>query len=366
MGAKRGDNDGAARRSGRARVKIAIDCRKISDFGIGTYIRGLVRALAKLDETTRWVALGPESIRPLLPERFELQRVDAGHYTIHELFVMGRAVDRTGADLFHAPHYVVPFTRIPTVVTIHDLIHLHQPQRNPLARPYARRMLARAVRRGRRIFTVTETVARELREELGATEEQLVVTPNGIDDRFRAGAASDGSRAFLYVGNDKPHKDAGTLLRAFAIARASDPDLRLILAGGSFDRFAGEPGVERRGFVSDDDLAALYRDALAVIVPSLEEGFGLPAAEAMASGAPVITSDAPALAEISGDAALHFRRGDERELAVAMLRVASDRELRRDFASRGIAQAAQFTWRRCAERTMAAYTDALHVKNRRA
>jgi glycosyltransferase involved in cell wall biosynthesis len=346
-------------------VKIAIDCRKISDFGIGTYLRGLVRALAQLDGTTRWVALGPDSIRPHLPERFEFEPVDAGHYTIHELFVMGRAVDRTGADLFHAPHYVVPFTRVPTVVTIHDLIHLHQPQRNPLARPYARRMLARAVSRGRRIFTVTEAVARELRDELGATDEQLVVTPNGIDDRFRVVTPSGTGRAFLYVGNDKPHKDPGTMMRAFAIARESDPELRLVLAGGSFDRFAAERGVERRGFVGDDELAALYRNALAVIVPSLEEGFGLPAAEAMASGAPVIASDAPALVEITADAAIHFRRGDERELAAAMLRVASDRELRRDLGARGIAQAAQFTWRRCAERTMTAYVDALRVENQR-
>lgn len=341
-------------------MRIAIDCRKIGDYGIGTYIRGLIGQLSMLEGNQTYIALGPPSIKPLLPSRFEHGIVDARHYSIRELFAVARAIKAARADLFHAPHYVVPFTNVPMVVTIHDLIHLHQPQRNPLARPYARWMLRRAITNSSRVLTVSNAVAAELRDELGADPGRIVVIPNGVDDRFRASSAADAeSRAFLFVGNDKPHKGLETLVRAFRAARGVDGSLRLMLAGSAFERFAAEPGIERCGFVSDDALAALYRNALALVQPSDEEGFGLPAAEAMASGVAVITSDAPALVEVTGDAALHVRRGDDAELASAMLRVGRDSRLRRELGARGVHRARSFTWKRCAELTRDAYIAAL-------
>ncbi len=340
-------------------MRIAIDCRKVGDYGIGTYIRGLIGQLALLEANQTYIALGPRSIGSLLPSRFEHEVVDAGHYSIRELFAVARAIQAARADLFHAPHYVVPFTNVPVVVTIHDLIHLHQPQRNPLARPYANWMLRRAVRKSSRVITVSHAVATELIDELGADAARIVVAPNGIDDRFHAATVEEESRAFLYVGNDKPHKGVEALVRAFREVRAVSPELRLLLVGSAFQRFAAEPGIECRGFVGDDALPSLYRNALALVQPSDEEGFGLPAAEAMASGVAVITSDATALIEITGDAALHVRRGDHAELAAAMLRVARDSRLRRELGARGVQRARSFTWKRCAELTRDAYIDAL-------
>ncbi|HET7435857.1 MAG TPA: glycosyltransferase family 1 protein [Thermoanaerobaculia bacterium] len=350
-------------------MRIGIDARKIADYGIGTYIRGLVGALADIGGGHTYVAFAPAGAP--LPRGVEHVITDAPHYSVRELFTIGRAADAAQLDLFHAPHYVVPFTKTRVVVTIHDLIHLHHPPRNPLAPLYARTMLRRAVRKAARVLTVSETVKRELIAELGCDAAKIAVTPNGIDSIFfgaaglappwsrdKSGGASPAaptfSRYFFYAGNDKPHKDVGTLVDAFT--RAALPDVSLVLAGAPFERFHAVPNVIAAGFVSIEELAALYRGALAVVVPSREEGFGLPAAEAMACGAPVITSNASALVEITGDAALHV---DAREWSDALRRIAGDGALRASLAARGIDRARKFTWSRCAESTLAAYEASL-------
>src|SRR5258708_35313004 len=147
-------------------MRIGIDARKLADFGIGTYIRGLLQGLAKLgDGDEQSIVFAPPAAHPLIPEAFESVALDAPHYSLRELVVVGRAAERARLDLFHAPHYIVPITRVPLIVTIHDLIHIHQPQGNPFAPLYARTMLRRAVRRARRPPTVSEAVAREVAAE---------------------------------------------------------------------------------------------------------------------------------------------------------------------------------------------------------
>lgn len=330
-------------------MRVGIDARKIADFGIGTYIRGLLGALAEMREDDHYLAFAPKEAD--LPPGIEHVVVDAPHYSLRELIAVGRAADRARLDLFHAPHYVVPFTRVPVVVTIHDLIHLHQPLRNPLARFYAKAMLRRAVGKARTVLTVSEAVRCELESELGARN--VVVTPNGIDAEFLAAGPKAEGRYFLYAGNDKPHKNVGVLLAAFAAIR-EEAQASLVLTGARFD---GGEGVIAPGFVTKNELAALYRGALAVVLPSSEEGFGLPAAEAMACGAPVITSRAAALVELTGDAALHVD-AEADALAGAMLRLAQNAALRAELGAAGRGRAARFTWQRCADRTRHAYRTA--------
>jgi glycosyltransferase involved in cell wall biosynthesis len=329
-------------------VRIGIDARKIADFGIGTYIRGLLDALVALDDDDTYVAFAPESHARFLPEGVEHVVVDAPHYSIRELVAIGRAADRAKIDLFHAPHYVVPFTSVPLVVTVHDLIHLRHP--NPLARMYARQMIGRAVRRSRRVLTVSETVKREIVATFGCGDERVVVTPNGVGPPFVANGTAAEGRYFLFVGNDKPHKNIDVLVDAFEKIDGAS----LVLTGAPFERFRERERVIVSGFVSDDELAALYRGAIALVMPSREEGFGLPALEAMACGCAAITSNAAALVEITGDAALHVDPAID-ALATAMQRVASDFALRETLAQRGIERAKNFTWMRCAERTRDAY-----------
>jgi glycosyltransferase involved in cell wall biosynthesis len=339
-------------------MRIGIDARKIADFGIGTYIRNLLRELPLLGGEDSYVALAPERLAHLVPSGVERVELDAPHYSLRELFAAGSAIERARLDLFHAPHYVTPFTRVPTVVTIHDLIHLRHP--HLLKRAYARRMLRRAVEKSRRVLTVSETVKREIVETFGCEEEHVVVTPNGADPRFRPHGPRQGGQYFLYAGNDKPHKNVDLLVAAFELAQWRDtsrgPTLParagLILAGAGFERFRRRATLA--GFVSDDELAALYRGAIALVLPSSEEGFGLPALEAMASGTAVITSKAPALVGLTGDAALHAELSID-ALSEAMVRVANDASLRESLAARGAERAREFTWTRCAERTRIAY-----------
>jgi glycosyltransferase involved in cell wall biosynthesis len=332
-------------------MRVGIDARKIADFGIGTYIRGLLEGLLELNTNDEYVAFAASDAK--IPHGVEHVVVDAPHYSARELFAVGRAADAAQLDLFHAPHYVVPFTRVPVVVTIHDLIHLHQPLRNPLARMYARVMLRRAVHKARCVLTVSEAVRVQVMNELGA--KNVVVTPNGVSlpsPRVRAEGPGVRGDHFLYVGNDKPHKNVVTLVAAFERVRAAMPEAKLVLAGADFSRFAI---ADARGFVSDDELARLYASAIALVMPSHEEGFGLPAAEAMAHRTAVITSRDPALVEVTGDAALHVDANDASALAEAMLRVARDANLRAQLGANGVARARNLTWKRCAEATRAAY-----------
>jgi len=260
-------------------------------------------------------------------------------------------------DGVHATNFVAPPSDAPVLVTIHDLIHLRH--RNPLARLYARTMIGRAVRKSRRVLTVSESV----RSELAAFghPEKIIVTPNGVDALFfdaQAGLPGPHHNYFLFVGNDKPHKNVERLVEAFAIVRKSGK-VKLVLAGGDFSRFAKHQGIFLAGLVPREQLATLYRGAIALVQPSIEEGFGLPAAEAMASGAVVITSTAPALVEVTGDGALHAAPDSIDEIANAMLRVMREPLLRATLIDRARKRAREFTWQRCAMITRDAYRAAL-------
>ena len=337
-------------------MRIGIDARKIADYGIGTYIRGLLGGLARCRGDEEYVVFAPEKARGLIPAGLQHVIFEAPHYSVRELVMVANAARRAAVDLLHAPHYVVPITTCPVVVTIHDLIHLHQKQRNPLAAVYARTMIGRAVRKSVRILTVSESIRSEIVRELGCDAAKVIVTPNGIDDRFRASGPNPApSPYFLYAGNDKPHKNVARLVEGFATVKAQRPEISLILAGADFERYQSREGVITPGFVSEMELAALYRGAMALVQPSIEEGFGLPAAEAMASGVAVITSMAAALVEITGDAALHVDATSASAIGEAMVRVANDEALRIELARRGIEKTRSMTWDRCADSTRRAY-----------
>jgi len=358
MGFQRRDDGGAAQRGGA--VRVAIDGRKIRDYGIGTYIRGLLRGLDEIGGNDEYIVLAPESARDVIPPRFTHVALDAPHYSIRELFMVGRAAERAGADLLHAPHYVVPYTGLPVVVTIHDLIHLSHS--NPLARLYARTMIGRAASRARRVLTVSEAVKDDIVRTFRTAPEKVIVTPNGIDEVYRAGAsAARRSRYFLFVGNDKPHKNLDRLIEAFEMVRRDAPGVSLVLVGSEFERFHERIGVIASGFTTEAELAALYRNAIALVQPSLDEGFGLPAAEAMASGTAVITSNARALLEVTGDAAVHVDANSVESIAAAMRSLLADDAMRAKFAQRGVERARKFNWRRTAEMTRDVYRDAFHL-----
>lgn len=372
---------------------IVLDARKIADFGIGTYIRGLLGGLSRLDAANHYVLLGDPALAglPELPPNFEWRAESSPHYSLRELWQVSRAVRRAGADLFHAPHYVVPAALpCPLVVTVHDLIHLRFPAlRKAHERVYARTMIGRALRRARRTIAVSETTARELRESFGASARHVVAIPNGVDERFRDALAPAElahrleqigleKGYLLFVGNPKPHKNLTLLLDAHArlVARREDAPF-LVVVGGTPESAArsGVPASLRAaaatahlaarrkvgflGRVEDEGLPALYQGAIALVIPSLWEGFGLPALEAMASGLPVVAADRGALPEVIGEAGILIDPDDIESLIAGLEKVLASAELRAKLARRGRHRAAAYSWEITARRTLEIYRQAL-------
>jgi len=200
-------------------ARIAIDARKLADFGIGSYLRGLISGLAAIDDDRRYLLLAPAgaaALLPNLPARFEWVEEDAPHYSRAELFAISRQVRRLGADLLHCPHYVVPFAPpCPVVVTIHDAIHLTHPETLPRPRAfaygYAKLMLGRAVRIAERVIAVSQAAAAELESELRIAPGKLVVVANGVDEIFHprrpsppSNPLADTATAVLFPAGDDP------------------------------------------------------------------------------------------------------------------------------------------------------------------
>lgn len=357
-------------------TRIAIDARKLADFGIGSYLRGLIGGFAALDHETGFVLLAPREARyllPALPTNFEWVDESAPGYSLREQLALSRTLKRLAPDLFHSPHYVLPAkTPARVVVTIHDLIHLVHPEFLPgrLALPYARFMLKRAARRAARILTVSAATAADLQSRLGVAADKIELIWNGVDERFREpvdeaaierelDATGLEPGYFLFVGNPKPHKNLERLLAAFA--ELHSPAARLVIVGESatIRKESRSSRVISIGRVADERLPALFRGALALVFPSLYEGFGLPVAEAMAAGVPVIASSTPAVAEIAGNAAEIVNPLDVSGWTAAMRRVAGDAELRRRLSAAGRERAASFSWERAARRTLAVYRSVL-------
>ncbi len=362
------------------RLRVALDARKLRDFGIGTYVRGLLGAAAARGAHDL-VAIVRPGDEPLLPPGVEAKACGAEGYSLGELVAVARVLAAARPDVFHAPHYVVPlFPPRATVVTVHDLIHLKRPEHATVARRlYATTMLGRALREARVVLTVSDAVRRDICEFAPRLGWKVRVVPNGVEARFlepvpqgereRVRRAAGLDVPFvLFLGNDKPHKNLGGLLAAFArVVRAGLPH-RLVLAGGAAERRAERlasieaAGLATRvvdlGVLPDSDVLPLLSGAAALAMPSFLEGFGLPVLEAQALGTPVACSPRGGLAEAAGDAALFADPDDPGSLADALLRLLTDADLASRLSARGRERARAFTWDAAYEKVAAAWRDA--------
>lgn len=366
-------------------MRIAIDVRKLHDFGIGTYVKNLLRQLSRIDHETDYVLFCQHADQPIarqLGENFRTVTESSGQYSVTEQLSVPFHLGRTSPHLFHTPHYVLPvLTPCRSVVTIHDCIHLIFPQylRHRMAHAYARTMFWTAVHRASRILTVSEASKKDILRFFGVPSERVTVIYNAIDERFYDEPSEDQmvkvreryqlhDRFLMYAGNVKPHKNIERLIDAFVLLRKKGrDDLKLLITGSEISRYATlRRAVHRHnlhqhvrflGYQSEETLAALYRLAEVFVFPSLYEGFGLPPLEAMASGTPVVVSNVSSLPEVVGDGGLLVNPYDPQAIADGVAKVLDDDQLRRDLTARGLVRARAFSWAESVKRIRQIYQD---------
>jgi glycosyltransferase involved in cell wall biosynthesis len=276
-------------------------------------------------------------------------------------------------DVFHATNFVAPpARRAGLVVTVHDLTYLRYPEMVTAASARYRELVPVGIGRGAVVCAPTAAVAGELRETYRIPPERMVVTPLGVDRRWLRAEPPDSAwlaarglpeRYLLFVGSREPRKNLTTLLAAYRELLAGGEGLPLVLVGpagwGEEPSLGGLPAgsVLTPGYLDDDDLVRVVAGASALAYPSLYEGFGLPALEALACGTPVVAGDVPALREVLGEHAELVDPGDPGALASALAKAIEDAGGPARAARR--AHAATFTWERCAAATLGAYREAI-------
>jgi len=337
--------------------------------------------LTRHDDTARWTELAPAaSLHGSAPARrparlaWEQARGPA-------------LAEQVRPDVWHGPHYTMPL-RVPgpCVVTIHDLTFFDHPEWHERSKVvFFRRMIRAAARRATLLVCVSAYTADRLRA-LAPPRADVAVVHHGVDhDRFTTTGDEAADLAALaahgieppyiaFASTIEPRKNVPTLVRAFARVAASRPELRLVLAGSdgwgareALDAITGSgvaTRVLRPGYLPAPTVAAFFRRAAALAYPSLEEGFGLPALEGLACGAPVVTSEGSALAEVVGTAALLVQPDDSGALANALERVLDDSLLEQRLRTAGPARAAEFTWQLCVDQHVDAYERAAVARAR--
>ena len=366
-------------------MRVAIDARKLHDFGIGTYTRNLLRHLARIDRDSEYLLLCHQpdlGIGAQLGPNFRTVLEPSPNYSVREQIHVPWLLHRERPDVFHAPHYVLPpAVGCRSLVTIHDCIHLVFPQYLPnrAAYVYAKASMWSAARRSNRILTVSEASKRDIIRFLNVPPEKIVVVHNAIDERFRVTPSEEAiarvreryqldHRFVLYVGNIKPHKNLVRLIEAFdRLRKCGFDELTLLIIG---DEISKLPALRRAvhshklhkhvrflGYLPDETLAVLYRLAVVFVFPSLSEGFGLPPIEAMACGAPVVTSNVSSLPEVTGGAAVLVDPYDVESIADGIARVLNNPALREELRVKGIARALDFSWERSVARTREIYQE---------
>ena len=372
-------------------MRIVIDYRPAlrARTGVGEHIHQVTQALAdmRIDEITRfsssWKDRVPATLASELPTvRIVDTRVPVGvlNFAWHRLRWPPVEVLAGGEyDIAHSPHpLLLPSRSAAQVVTIHDLHFLTHPERTSaeIRRDYPALVRAHAARADR-IIVVSRFVAGEVQRLLGIPGDRISVCSNGAPDWKRPPAAANADGYVLFAGTIEPRKNVGGLLDAYArvLARRSKAP-RLVIAGhadasaaatlAAIDRPPLAGRVEYRGYVPAEERESLYKGAQVFVLPSFDEGFGIPALEAMSAGVPVVVANRGALPEVVGDAGLLVDPDDPDSIAAALEQVIGDGDLRASLARRGLARARHFTWMQTARDVRRAYEDALLARRHRA
>jgi len=324
-------------------MRVAIDVSPLVQTRAGTarYLNGLMRELCRRDDVevaTRSFGGG---------HRLSTIVRDGVWYP----FLLGRQND---ADVLHCPTYRGPVrSRIPLVVTVHDLAVLRHPDAfNRWSRLYGPRIVPRVLRAASRVIAVSEFTRRELIELLRVPADRIRVVPNAVGDVFTQDGPAEQGEYVLAVGTLEPRKNLERLVEA---VRRTHTELRIVGARGWGGVQVGGNGVRWLGEVGDAELARLYRGAACLAYPSLYEGFGIPVLEAMACGVPVVTTRGTAMEEVADGAAVLVDARDPAEIADGIARAVAGRKT---LVARGLERARAFRWDTVAAATVDVYREA--------
>lgn len=336
-------------------MRIGIDARLIKETGVGRYIRNLIDELSKIRTPHTFVVfLTKDSYETFqLPNNhWEKQRADVHWHTFQEQIVMPVLFHKAHLDLVHTPYFNVPvFSSIPAVVTIHDLTVLHFQTGKATTLPYILYVLKWVgyylvlrigLAKAKHIIAVSKTVRDDLEQSLGISKNKITVTYEGVDKKFQSIVSKPNSFKIqqpyiMYVGNAYPHKNVEVLIHAFdAFKKTSQGrNFRLVLIGSDtmfyrklhalVETLSSKDAIQFTGSISDEDLVHIYSYAHALVFPSLSEGFGLPALEALSLGCPVICSDIPIFHEILGNQAAYFNPKSAHSLLVELKKISKKR-----------------------------------------
>jgi len=345
--------------------------------GIGAFIRGLRSTLYHSSWSTISFSV-IQSNTETTDNGVPLFRAHSPIYSLREQWEIPRIFSQTKASLLHSPHYNIPAVLASrTIVTVHDLIHLLFPGNLPslAARFYTNTFFKRFIPRCRAIMADSQSTRMDLNRCLGIPLERITVVPLAIAPGFTPNAREQEtslrarhplpSSYFLYVGNLRRLKNVERLVDAYERVRKRTPGAPgLVLVGRNYipgfdQKIRSHPHVVWLENITHEELPALYACALALVFPSLYEGFGLPPLEAMASGTPVIVSNNSSLPEVVGDAGLYVTPEDTASIANAMERLLQDASLRSDLRARGLQRATLFSQEKTARQVLAVYEKAL-------
>lgn len=359
-------------------MRIGIDTRLWNETGVGRYIRNLIYELQIIDKQNEYVLFVMDrdynDVKFRISNlKFKISNCNIRWHTIEEQIVFPQILNKYNLDLVHFPYYSVPiFYNKPFVVTIHDLIPLHQKtgQASTLPLPlYKLKLLAfkfvvsQAASKAKKIIAPSNATKQDIAKYLEIPSRKIEVVYEGVDDNLRNEGNSK-SNLLLYVGNAYPHKNLSTLLKAVKVAKNEIPDLSLVLVGKEdyfykkLKKVAKSLNLENvtfYGFAKDAQLRSFYKRAKAIVIPSFIEGFGLPALEAMANGTIVLASDISSLHEVGGEAAVYFDPKNTDDLVHKLREVYSNTALYHGNIEKGLERVKIFTWRKTAEQTLKLY-----------
>ncbi len=364
----------------------------MTEFGVGTYIRNVVRTLAQLDRESKYFLIGsPDKVAECspLPPNFHAVALGGSDDTLQGNLAFRAIVRRLECDVVHIPHlfWIPRGLSCPYVLTVHDLLEHMYGSRNAssLRRNVHFYLTRRVLRRAARVIAVSQFTKNEIEKLLAIPDARIEVVYNAIDERFLHGHATEADRELiaqrylvnypfiLYAGAIRPHKNVVRIIEAFSALKSELQkeqrylDLKLIIIGDDLSshprlrrtvvRSAVQNDVRFLGFVPIEVLRIFYDVAKIFVFPSLYEGFGLPPLEAMAHGTPVVTSNTSSLPEVVGNAALLVNPENVFEIRRGLQRALLDSALREQMKQRGYEQTQRFSWTSSVSRILEIYRE---------